>query len=128
MIHEVTARLRPRTGWESQDMGLAMVRNLLPRLMAQWLCIMLPLWAVLAAVLWRYPGWLLFAVWWLKPVYDRIPLHTLGRKLFGQETSLRELLRAAPTLLLRGNLYFLTIGRLAPHRAGWRPARPRRIP
>ena len=117
MIHEVTARLRPRTGWESQDLGLAMVRNLLPRLMSQWLCVMLPLWAVLAAVLWRYPAWLLFAVWWLKPVYDRVPLHTLGRKLFGQETSLRELLRAAPTLLLRGNLYFLTIGRLAPHRA-----------
>ena len=117
MIHEVTARLRPRTGWESQDLGLAMARNLLPRLMAQWLCVMLPLWAVLAAVLWRYPGWLLFAVWWLKPVYDRIPLHTLGRKLFGQGTSLRELLRAAPALLLRGNLYFLTLGRLAPHRA-----------
>ena len=117
MIHEVTARLRPRTGWESQDLGLAMVRNLLPRMMAQWLCVMLPLWGVLAALLWRYPGWLLFAVWWLKPVYDRIPLHTLGRKLFGQETSLKALLRAAPALLLRGNLYFLTLARLTPHRA-----------
>lgn len=114
---EVTARLRPRTGWESQDLGLAMVRSLFPRLLGQWLGVLVPLWAAMTMLLWHSPGWLLLLVWWLKPVYDRLPLFTLGRKLFGEETRLITVLRNAPRLLLLGNVYFLTFGRLSPYRS-----------
>lgn len=117
MLHEVTARLRPRTGWESQDLGLAMVRGMIGRLLVQWLVVLVPLWALLTFLLWDRPILLLFILWWLKPVYDRLPLFSLGRRLFGQQTKLRDVLRAAPKLLLVGNIYFLTFGRFSFYRS-----------
>lgn len=117
MFPEVTARLRPRTGWESQDLGLAMVRGMIGRLLVQWLVVLLPIWAALTVLLWDRPILLLLIVWWLKPAYDRLPLFSLGRRLFGQETRLRDFLRAVPKLLFVGNIYFLTFGRFSFYRS-----------
>lgn len=117
MLHEVTAQLRPRTGWESQDLGLAMVRSMIGRLIGHWCAVLVPIWAILFVLLWNYPTLLGFVVWWLKPVYDRLPLFALGRKLFGQDTTLKDVLREAPQLLFKGNLYFLTLGRFSFYRA-----------
>lgn len=116
MLHEVTARLRPRTGWESQDLGLAIARSMVGKILVQWCVILFPIWAILFWLLWDSPGWLLFVAWWLKPVYDRIPLFTMGRSLFGQQTSLKDAVKAAPALIFKGNLYFLTFGRFSFYR------------
>ncbi len=116
MVPEVTARLRPRSGWESQDLGLAMVRGRLGRLLWHWCVVMVPLWVLLAVLLRDHPWAFFWLTWWLKPLYDRVPLFTLGRRLFGQETSLREVLRELPKLLGKGNWYFLTLGRLSFYR------------
>jgi hypothetical protein len=113
MVPEVTARLRPRSGWESQDLGIAMVRGRLGRLLWQWCVVMVPLWVLLAVLLRDHPWAFFWITWWLKPLYDRVPLFTLGRRLFGQETSLREVLRELPRLMFKGNWYFLTLGRLS---------------
>jgi hypothetical protein len=116
MLVDVTARLRPRTGWESQDLGLTMTRHLLGRILGHWLVLLVPLWALLGFLLWDHPGWWLVICWWLKPVYDRIPLFLLGRKLFGQETRLRDTVREFPRLFFIGNVYFLTIARFSFYR------------
>lgn len=123
MLHEVTAQLRPRTGWESQDLGLAMVRSMIGKLIGHWCAVLVPIWAILFVALWNYPLLLGFIVWWLKPVYDRLPLFALGRKLFGQETRLKDVLREVPKLLFKGNLYFLTIGRFSFYRAASLPVK-----
>lgn len=116
MLENVTARLRPRSGWESQDLGLAMVRGIAGRLLGQWLVVLVPIWLALAVIFQDHPGWFFVIVWWLKPVYDRIPLFALGRKLFGEDTKLKDVLKAAPKLIFRNNLYFLTFGRFSLYR------------
>ncbi|MBP7950353.1 MAG: DUF4129 domain-containing protein [Verrucomicrobiales bacterium] len=122
MLEAVTARLRPRNPWEGLDLGLAMARRSYARLMLQSLAVLLPFWGVLAALLWRHPGWFLFLTWWLKPAYARLPLFTLSRILFGQKTSHREFFRAVPGLLFRDNLHFLTWGRFSFWRCFTMPA------
>ncbi len=117
MVPEVTAQLRPRTGWESQDLGLALVRGQLGALLWQWLVVLGPMWIGLGWALRYHPGWFLFLTWWLKPLYDRLPLFTLSRRLFGQETRLRDVLRAWPKLWLKGNWWFLTLGRFSFYRS-----------
>ncbi len=117
MVPEVTARLRPRSGWESQDLGIAMVRGLIGRLMWQWCFVLIPFWVALGLLLHNQPWWFIFITWWLKPLYDRLPLFTLSRRLFGQDTKLRDVLRALPGLVSKSNWYFLTFGRFSFYRS-----------
>jgi hypothetical protein len=117
MVPEVTARLRPRSGWESQDLGIAMVRGMVGRLTWQWCFVLIPFWLCLGLLLRNDPWMFIFITWWLKPVYDRLPLFTLSRRLFGQETKLRDVLRALPNLVIKRNWYFLTFGRLSFYRS-----------
>lgn len=123
MLETVTARLRPRSPWESQDLGLALVRREWLRLVGFWALTIFPLWAVLAVSMRHHPGWFFLVTWWLKPVYDRVPLFCLSRTLFGQTTRLRDVLRAWPRMLFLGNLHYLTIGRFSFWRSFTMPAK-----
>ena len=116
MVPEVTAALRPRSGWESQDLGIAMVRGRLGRLLWQWCVVWVPFWVLLGLALHSYPWAFFWLTWWLKPLYDRVPLFALSRRLFGQETRLRDVLKELPKLCFKGNWYFLTVGRLSFYR------------
>jgi hypothetical protein len=116
MVPEVTARLRPRSGWESQDLGLAMARGLLGRLLWQWCVVLVPFWLLLGLVLRDSPWAFIWITWWLKPLYDRLPLFTLSRRLFGQETRLRDVLKELPRFIFKETWYFLTIGRMSFYR------------
>ena len=62
-----------------------------------WLVAVMPLLAVLwlASFLVPAPLIAIFA-WWLKPLYERIPLFVLSRSLFGATPSAGQVLRAAP--------------------------------
>lgn len=85
-------------------------------LMLSWAAVTLPLFALLSALLWRYPlAVLLF--WWLKPAWERLPLHILSRSLFGEVPTLLEALRALPRLLKPQLLASLTWRRLSPTRS-----------
>jgi hypothetical protein len=44
---------------------------------------------------------MLLVLWWLKPIYDRVPLFILSRALFGAPPRLREVLAAWPGMLGR---------------------------
>jgi hypothetical protein len=123
MLENLTARLRPRSEWEGMDLGIALARRDLHRLLGHWACVIFPFWVVLAVVLRNHPGWFFFIVWWLKPAFDRIPLFTLSRTLFGQSTRLRDVLASAHKLLLTGNFHYLTIARFSPYRSVTMPVK-----
>jgi hypothetical protein len=95
-IDQMTVALRVRSPWQAMDLGLRMVRA---NARAVWLPYFLFAGSVFVACnllayfldqLWL--GW--FLMWWLKPVFDRIPLHVLSHVTFGSYPSFRETLRA----------------------------------
>ena len=53
-------------------------------------------------------------MWWLKPLFDRIPLYVLSRAVFGDAQHAADAARAA-ALGLELVLHYLTWRRLSPH-------------
>ncbi len=104
-LEDVSAVIRPRGQWEAVDLGFAMTRKLFPRLLAAWSLTVVPLWILLLGLSWVMPlGWVLTVIWWLKPIYDRVPLFIMSRSLFGATPTLREVLRAWPGMIFRRSL------------------------
>jgi hypothetical protein len=123
MLDQISAVVRPRLDWEGADLGLALARRHFWQIWFQWLLLIMPFWVLLAIPLWNHPTWYYLLIWWLKPVFARLPLFTISRALFGQNTGLRQVLKNWTMLLPSKNLYFLTLGRLSPWRAMNMPIR-----
>jgi len=100
-LEDLTIALRPRKPWEAVDLGCALVRRDYGRVMLLWLITVVPVWIILAALLWNHPGWFSGIVWWLKPLYDRVPLFHLSRAAFGSRPTVKETLREWPRLWSR---------------------------
>ena len=93
-LEDVSAVIRPRGQWEAVDLGFALVRRHFPRLLGAWCLTVVPLWLVLLGLSYYIPlGWSMLAIWWLKPVYDRVPLFILSRSLFGATPTIGEVMR-----------------------------------
>ncbi len=101
-LEDMTVVLRPRQTWEAVDLGCAMVRRDFGRLMALWVGTVFPLWAVVCVLLRDDPVWIPLVVWWLKPLYDRVPLFCLSRAAFGERPSFVETLRSWPRMWSTG--------------------------
>jgi hypothetical protein len=89
-------RLRPRNPWEALDLGLELVRAHWRGIYSAWLTSYVPVAAIVFACLWDQPFWAWLAMWWLKPLYDRIALAVMSRRLFGETATTREVLRSTP--------------------------------
>ncbi|HEX6834711.1 MAG TPA: DUF4129 domain-containing protein [Rudaea sp.] len=115
----LTITLRPRAPWEATDLGIALARAHAGRIYAAWFAVTLPAFVVINALAYLVDvQWLgAVAMWWLKPVFDRIPLFVLSRAVFGAAPTLRETLHAQRTWAWRGVLSWLTWRRLHPGRA-----------
>ena len=89
--------LRARTGWEAIELGSALARRHFGAVWKPWWLLGLPLWAAVNAACWALDAlWLApLLMWWLKPLFDRIPLFVLSRAAFGQVPNARQTLRAA---------------------------------
>lgn len=111
----VTARIRPRTNVEAMDLGVALVRELRWPLLRTWLVVFVPV--AIAAWFAFKPTVAWAVVWWLKPLYDRVPLFVLSRALFGATPSFGQTLAALPRLLTRRIVSALTVRRFSPYRA-----------
>ncbi len=105
-LNEITANIRLRNPWEAIDLGFSMVQK-------WWISIYIPL-AILtfgiASILYlifpRGNLWVASLIfWWLKPLYDRLVLHILSHKLFNDELSTWEVLRALPSLIWNTGLF-----------------------
>lgn len=110
--------IRPRAAWESCDLGLAMVQKWAGPLYRGWLVVVVPLWIALfgLASMFERTWWAILLVWWVRPLFDRVILFLLGPAVFGTVPTLRELVRAAPRLLLTSLPLALTLSRLDPSR------------
>jgi len=110
----VTGVVRPRGGWEAADFGFALTRSWHRPVWTAWLVAVAPVWwAVYAGVTWAAGPWVAFLVlWWLRPLFSRLPLLVLSRALFGEVASARRVLHEAPRLWLRSAAGDLTVRRL----------------
>jgi len=90
--------LRPRSAWEAVELGLLLVRHHAGALWRPWLLLSLPVFAITNALGWWLGHvWLAgLLMWWLLPVFDRIPLYVLSRAAFGTPPGSGETLRAWP--------------------------------
>ncbi|HYF33667.1 MAG TPA: DUF4350 domain-containing protein, partial [Prosthecobacter sp.] len=100
-LEDLTIALRPRQSWEAIDLGCTLARRDYGRLLALWTITVLPLWAIIAFFLRDWPLIFPFVAWWLKPLYDRVPLFFISRAAFGVRPSIGECLRAWPRLWSR---------------------------
>ena len=116
-LTDANAAIRPRTAWEALDLGTLLARRQAWLLISSWAIMTLPVFGLLSLVFWQSPFWSLVLFWWLKPLFERLPLHILSRSLFGDTPTLRQALRALPQLLKPQLLASLTWRRLSPTRS-----------
>ena len=118
-LEGLTVALRPRSNWEATDLGIALVRRHAGTIWCAWILVTLPLFALLtlggALIDMVWLGWLL--MWWLKPVFDRVPLYILSRAVFGATPSVREAVGAQGRWGWRSMFGWLTWRRLHPSRS-----------
>lgn len=116
-LTDASVAIRPRTAWEAIDLGVLLARRHAGLLMTSWAAVTLPLFVLLTALLWQYPTIAALLFWWLKPAWERLPLHILSRSLFGDTPTLKEALKALPRLLKPQLLASLTWRRFSPTRS-----------
>ena len=93
-LDNLQAELRQRNPWEAIDLGFAMARRWWRPLMAAWIAAVLPLGILIAVGLHRLPILAVLLLWWLKPLWGRVPRFVLSRALFGATPGVREVLGA----------------------------------
>ncbi|WP_395793640.1 DUF4129 domain-containing protein [Aquimonas sp.] len=118
-IEDLSVALRPRSGWEAVELGFALTRRHAGVVFAGWLLLSLPVLAVLTAICWPLDLlWLPpLLMWWLKPAFERLPLHVYSRAVFGQAPQLGEALRAQRGYSWGSLLPWLLWRRLSPTRS-----------
>lgn len=122
-IESLSVELRPRSGWEAMELGAALVRRHAAVIWSSWLivtglvCVLLNLAAWAIDQLWLA----LILMWWLKPVFDRIPLYVLSRAVFGSAPTVADTVRAQLHWGWRPMLGHLTWRRFSPLRTAMLP-------
>ncbi|UNK48428.1 DUF4129 domain-containing protein [Lysobacter sp. S4-A87] len=122
-IESLTVALRPRTAWEAIELGTALTRRHAAAIWKPWLALTIPILLAVNALAWVTESlWLAgLVMWWLKPVFDRIPLYVLSRAVFGDVPTTRQTLQAQRSWGLRWALPYLTWRRLGPVRSLYMP-------
>lgn len=118
-LEGLTVALRPRSTWEASDLGIALVRRHARTIWSAWVLMTLPVLVLANAVCAAIDQvWLAsLLIWWLKPVFDRVPLYVLSRAVFGATPGVRETLRAGLSWGWRSMFGWLTWRRLHPSRS-----------
>jgi len=122
-IERLDVVLRARSAWEAMELGNALVRRHAGAIWKPWLLCTLPLFALLNLGAWAIGHlWLAgLALWWLKPVLDRIPLFVISRGVFGDAPRVGETLRAQWRWGWAPMFGYLTWRRLSPARTVFLP-------
>lgn len=122
-IESLAVELRPRSGWEAMELGAALVRRHAAAIWLPWIIVTGLVFVLLNLAAWAIGHvWLaLLAMWWLRPVFDRIPLYVLSRGVFGSVPTVADTLRAQLHWGWRPMLGLLTWRRLSPFRTAMLP-------
>lgn len=122
-LDTVTVELRPRSSWEAMELGTALVRRHAGAIWIPWLIVTGLAFALLNLAAWAighlWLAWLL--MWWLRPVFDRIPMYVLSRAVFGTVPRVADTLRAQLRWGWKPMLGHLTWRRFSPMRAAMLP-------
>jgi hypothetical protein len=122
-LEQLTVRLRARSGWEAVELGMALVRRHAAVIWKSWLLATVPVFVLLNAAAWAFDLFWLAALlmWWLKPVFDRIPLYVVSRAVFGSAPGVGETLRAQARWGWRAMPHYLSWRRFGPVRSLYLP-------
>ncbi len=122
-LDTLTVELRPRSSWEAMELGTALVRRHARAIWVPWLIVTGTVFALLNLAAWAIGQiWIaLVLMWWLRPVFDRIPVYVLSRAVFGSVPGVAETLRAQLHWGWRPMLGHLTWRRFSPMRAAMLP-------
>ncbi|HEX7815303.1 DUF4129 domain-containing protein [Dyella sp.] len=118
-LERISVVLRPRTPREAVDLGVALLRVHARAVWTAWFVFTLPV-AVIAialGVLIGAPGLGLLILWWLLPLFDRLPLFVLSRAVFDRAPAWRDTLGGQRAMPWRGTWASLTWRRIDAHRA-----------
>ena len=122
-LDTLTVELRPRSSWEAMELGTALVRRHAGAIWIPWLIVTGLAFALLNLAAWAighlWLAWLL--MWWLRPVFDRIPMYVLSRAVFGTVPRVADTLRAQLRWGWKPMLGHLTWRRFSPMRAAMLP-------
>lgn len=118
-LEALTVALRPRSPWEAVELGTALVRRHAAAIWRPWLWLTLPVLVLLNVLAWSIDALWLAAIvmWWLKPVFDRVPLYVLSRAVFGEVPTTVQTLRAQGRWGTRWLPAYLGWRRLGPARS-----------
>jgi hypothetical protein len=116
-LSDASVLIRPRSAWEALDLGVLLARQHRRILSLSWALLTLPIFVLLSALFWQSPSIAMLLFWWLKPLYERLPLHILSQAIFGATPSLRQAFKALPGLLKPQLLASLTWRRLSVTRS-----------
>ena len=98
---QIAVVVRPREAYEAVDLGFRFARAvfwpLFPAHALVVAAVSLALYLALPDRLWLAA----LAIWWLKPLYDRVALAVLADALFGRTPTLYETLVSVPRLIAR---------------------------
>lgn len=118
-LDRISVVLRPRAPREALDLGTVMLRENARAVWTAWFAFTLPFFAVCNAVgvALGLPWLGLLLMWWLKPLFDRVPLYVLSRAVFDRAPSWRETLRGQARWGWRSTIAALTWLRIDSSRA-----------
>lgn len=92
-LSKLSIEPRQRNGWQAIDLGFVMARRWWWPCFLAWAIPSFLVFCLLSIVFYQQP-WLAFVItWWLKPLWDRLPLFVASRLLFGESPRTGALLR-----------------------------------
>lgn len=116
-LDKIAAQMRVRPPFEAIDLGFLLARHFARPLWAAWFAILGPIFVIILGVsYYAHAFWMPFLLlWWLKPLYARVPLLVLSRGFFGSTPTHAQTMQAFPRSARRlYTLWQLTLGRLNP--------------
>lgn len=118
-LDQLTVVLRPRRPWQAIDLGIRMASRWWLPLTRLWLCVSLPLFVLLTPLLaTRETAYLApLLLWWLKPALERPLLYFASRAVFGEQPSLKDVLKNLGNIMRPQALAWLTWRRLSMTRS-----------
>jgi hypothetical protein len=118
-LERIGVALRPRTTLEAMDLGAVMLRAHARQVWSAWFAFTLPIFIVCQSIAWLTGmPWLgLFLPWWLRPLFDRIPLYVLSHAVFERTPGWRETLKGQMRWPWARTVAALTWLRLDTHRS-----------
>lgn len=107
----MTVALRPRNQWEAMDLGFGMARTWWKPIWGAWLAVVLPIAVLINALCWEVQWLAPLLIWWLKPLFDRIPLYVLSHAAFGDTPGIAQTVRGVLPLWRKSLAWDLSFGR-----------------